>query len=147
MRKSKPSVNHQFLRPHQLREFLGLINFFRRFISHFRTLLNLSRTFSNQQTAASLSMFPPASHNLLFRKPFAVFYFRLPPQPHSGINNSTFCYQIKCQRCKIQRRTFSLFPNLSSQQPVYHVHIDLAGPLSPSNGFVYLLTCADRRTR
>ncbi len=28
-----------------------------------------------------------------------------------------------------------------------HVHIDLVGPLPPSNGFVYLLTCVDRFTR
>nr|VZI14111.1 unnamed protein product [Spirometra erinaceieuropaei] len=28
-----------------------------------------------------------------------------------------------------------------------HVHIDLVGPLSPSNGFVYMLTCIGRFTR
>ena len=28
-----------------------------------------------------------------------------------------------------------------------HVHIDLVGPLPPSNGYIYLLTCVDRFTR
>ncbi|CAH8563852.1 unnamed protein product, partial [Dicrocoelium dendriticum] len=28
-----------------------------------------------------------------------------------------------------------------------HVHLDLVGPLPPSRGFVYILTCVDRFTR
>ena len=28
-----------------------------------------------------------------------------------------------------------------------HVHIDLVGPLPPSNGFSYIFTCVDRYTR
>jgi len=28
-----------------------------------------------------------------------------------------------------------------------HIHVDLVGPLSPSNGYKYLLTCLDRYTR
>ena len=30
---------------------------------------------------------------------------------------------------------------------VDHVHLDIVGPLPPSNGFIYLLTCVDLFTR
>ena len=51
---------------------------------------------------------------------------------------------LHCQRCKVYRHTtppgcFSL-PDSCFQ----HVHIDLVGPLPPSNGFSYIFTCVDR---
>ena len=55
---------------------------------------------------------------------------------------------VKCQRAKVQRHSttpLSSFPTPDSHFDV--VHIDLVGPLPPSRGFTYLLTCVDRYTR
>eukprot|EP00731_Ephydatia_muelleri_P016142 Em0009g566a len=55
---------------------------------------------------------------------------------------------VQCQRAKIQRHTstpLSSFPNPDVRFDV--VHIDLVGPLPPSKGFTYLLTCVDRFSR
>ena len=55
---------------------------------------------------------------------------------------------MKCQRAKVQRHSttpLSSFPTPDSRFDV--VHIDLVGPLPPSRGFTYLLTCVDRFTR
>ena len=55
---------------------------------------------------------------------------------------------VQCQRAKIQRHSaapLSSFPNPDAR--FYVIHIDLVGPLPPSRGFTYLLTCVDRFTR
>ena len=55
---------------------------------------------------------------------------------------------IQCQRAKVQRHTtapLSAFPVPDARFDV--IHIDLVGPLPPSRGFTYLLTCVDRYTR
>ena len=55
---------------------------------------------------------------------------------------------LKCQNSKVHRHTHSppvAFPPPSARFD--HVHIDLVGPLPPSDGFRYLLTCVDRFTR
>ena len=55
---------------------------------------------------------------------------------------------VQCQRAKIQRHStapLSSFPNPDARFAV--IHIDLVGPLPPSRGFTYLLTCVDRFTR
>ena len=55
---------------------------------------------------------------------------------------------VQCQRAKIQRRTttaLSSFPTPDARFDV--IHIDIVGPLSPSRGFTYLLTCIDRFIR
>ena len=55
---------------------------------------------------------------------------------------------VQCQRAKIQRHStapLSSFPNPDARFDV--IHIDLVGPLPPSRGFTYLLTCVDRFTR
>ena len=55
---------------------------------------------------------------------------------------------IQCQRAKIQRHTtspLSTFPKPDARFSV--IHIDLVGPLPPSKGYAYLLTCVDRFTR
>lgn len=55
---------------------------------------------------------------------------------------------IDCQRSKVNRHTNSpLQQFLSPSQRFDHVHIDIVGPLPPSNGSTYLLTCVDRYTR
>ena len=55
---------------------------------------------------------------------------------------------IHCQRAKIQRHTtgpLNSFPTPDARFDV--IHIDLVGPLPPSRGFTYLVTCVDRFTR
>ena len=55
---------------------------------------------------------------------------------------------VQCQRAKIHRHTtapLSSFPTPDAHFDV--IHIDLVGPLPPSQGFTYLLTCVDRFTR
>ena len=55
---------------------------------------------------------------------------------------------LQCQRAKIHRHTatpISSFPTPDVRFDV--VHLDLVGPLPPSRGYTYLLTCVDRFTR
>ena len=55
---------------------------------------------------------------------------------------------VQCQRAKVQRHFRSppsSFPVPDARFDI--VHIDLVGPLPPSRGFTYLLTCVDRFTR
>nr|VZI43496.1 unnamed protein product [Spirometra erinaceieuropaei] len=55
---------------------------------------------------------------------------------------------LSCQRNKVQRHNRSppgTFPGPDAR--FSHVHLDVVGPLPPSNGFTHLLTCADRYTR
>nr|VZH95960.1 unnamed protein product [Spirometra erinaceieuropaei] len=55
---------------------------------------------------------------------------------------------LSCQRNKVQRHNKSppgTFPSPDAR--FNHVHLDVVGPLPPSNGFTYLLTCVGRYTR
>lgn len=55
---------------------------------------------------------------------------------------------IPCQRSKVNRHnraTLDSFPTPESRFD--HVNIDIVGPLNPSNGYRYLLTCIDRFSR
>lgn len=55
---------------------------------------------------------------------------------------------LQCQRAKVHRHTKSplgKFPTPTAR--FQHVHVDLVGPLQPSRGYSYLLTCIDRFTR
>src|SRR5678815_2838010 len=55
---------------------------------------------------------------------------------------------LSCQRSKVQRHTKSpLGSFLPPGDRFEKVHIDIVGPLPPSNGKRYLLTCIDRFTR
>ena len=55
---------------------------------------------------------------------------------------------LHCQRCKVQRHTCAPLSNFEIPNDRFsHVHIDLVGPLPPSNGQSYILTCVDRFTR
>ena len=53
-----------------------------------------------------------------------------------------------CQRTKITRHTFAPPAGFKLPDARFDViHIDLVGPLPPSRGYTYLLTCVDRFTR
>ena len=52
---------------------------------------------------------------------------------------------VQSQQNKISRHTAA--PIATPDARFDHVHIDLVGPLPPSDGFSYLLTCVDRFTR
>ncbi|GFU10855.1 retrovirus-related Pol polyprotein from transposon opus [Nephila pilipes] len=52
---------------------------------------------------------------------------------------------IRCQKCKFTRHTKSEFGEYQAPGERFSiVHIDLIGPLSPSEGMMYCLTCIDR---
>ena len=55
---------------------------------------------------------------------------------------------LQCQQAKVSRHTKA--PVLAFKPPDARfdvVHIDIVGPLPPSQGYQYLLTCVDRFTR
>ena len=55
---------------------------------------------------------------------------------------------LQCQRCKVHRHTKTPIGTFATPDARFdHIHIDLVGPLPPSNGNAYLLTCVDRFTR
>ncbi|BHF72090.1 hypothetical protein SprV_0401515300 [Sparganum proliferum] len=55
---------------------------------------------------------------------------------------------LPCQRAKIHRHTVTSPGTFTTPDARFsHVHIDLVGPLPPSNGSTYLLTCIDSFTR
>ena len=55
---------------------------------------------------------------------------------------------LQCQRAKNHRHSAAPLATFATPDNRFdHVHIDLVGPLPPSNGCVYLLTCVDRFTR
>ena len=68
-----------------------------------------------------------------------------------GINRDVHSWAktcLKCQRCKIHRHVKSPLGTFSSPDARFgHVHLDIVGPLPPSEGHTYLLTCVDRYTR
>ena len=55
---------------------------------------------------------------------------------------------LQCQRSKIQRHTVTPLSTFATPDARFDkVHIDIVGPLPPSRGYSYLLTCIDRFTR
>ena len=55
---------------------------------------------------------------------------------------------LQCQRSKVTRHTKSPLGVFTSPDARFqHVHADLVGPLPPSKGAIYLLTCIDRFSR
>ena len=57
------------------------------------------------------------------------------------------CSCLWCQRTKIHRHSTAPLATFATPDARFdQVHIDLVGPLPPSNGCVYLLTCVDHFT-
>ena len=55
---------------------------------------------------------------------------------------------VVCQRAKVHRHVTAPLAHFSVPERRFdHVHVDLVGPLPPSQGFSYLLTMVDRTTR
>ena len=55
---------------------------------------------------------------------------------------------VPCQKAKIVRHTRPAVQQIPMPAARFeHIHLDLVGPLPPSNGFSYLLTIVDRFTR
>lgn len=69
--------------------------------------------------------------------------------PNMKKNISLWAKQcISCQRSKIHRHNRSTFDSYKTPDERFsHINIDIVGPLTPSNGFRYILTCIDRFTR
>ena len=54
----------------------------------------------------------------------------------------------QCQRNKIHRHNHTPLQTFQTPDARFdRIHIDIVGPLPPSNGYAYLLTCIDRYTR
>ena len=69
------------------------------------------------------------------------------PGINKDVRNWARCC-LACQRVKVQRHTTSQIGTFGSPDGRFqHVHLDLVGPLPPSKGYSYLLTCVDRFTR
>ncbi|CAH8543108.1 unnamed protein product [Schistosoma haematobium] len=55
---------------------------------------------------------------------------------------------LQCQRSKTQKHTYSPIGKFPiPDKRFHHVHLDLVGPLPPSNSFTHILTAIDRFTR
>lgn len=55
---------------------------------------------------------------------------------------------LQCQRSKVHRHTVTPLGNFPLPDNRFeHVHLDIVGPLPPSEGYTYLLTMVDRFTR
>ena len=68
-----------------------------------------------------------------------------------GMNTDVRCWTrscLRCQRSKIYRHTTTPLTTFNNPDVRFdHIHLDLVGPLPPSQGYTYLLTCIDRFTR
>ena len=54
---------------------------------------------------------------------------------------------VQCQRAKVQQYTVSPDSTFTTPDAWFdYIHIDIVGPLLPSNGYSYILTCIDRFT-
>ena len=54
---------------------------------------------------------------------------------------------LKCQQSEVQKHTATPFGTFATPVARFdNIHIDIIGPLPPSNGYVYILTCIDRFT-
>ena len=54
----------------------------------------------------------------------------------------------QCQRSKVQRHTITPLSTFANPDARFDlIHIDIVGPLPPSSGYSYILTCVDRFTR
>ncbi|GFW45489.1 retrovirus-related Pol polyprotein from transposon 412 [Trichonephila clavipes] len=64
-------------------------------------------------------------------------------------DNSNFtCSCLDCQKSKVARHTYSPLKSFQLSSARFdHAHLDLIGPLPPSNNCEYLLTCIDHFTQ
>lgn len=66
---------------------------------------------------------------------------------HKDITRWTRCCE-PCQRAKVNKHVVSpITPFAPPDRRFGHIHVDLVGPLPPSNNYRYLLTVVDRFTR
>jgi len=69
------------------------------------------------------------------------------PSVNKDVNHWTKCC-VPCQKAKVVKHTRSPLGKFKLPSGRFeHLHIDLVGPLPPSNGFTYILTVVDRFTR
>ena len=121
--------------------------------------------------ASSLSVMSPPAHSVRtcprpLGEPSLTHYMQCPTLAHGihstqrlvtsrfvwpNINADVRCWAHscpQCQRAKVHRHTTTPLGTFTTPDARFdHVHVDLLGPLPPSNGCVYLLTCIDRFTR
>ena len=55
---------------------------------------------------------------------------------------------LQCQKAKVQRHTITPLAKFATPDARFdNIHLDIVGPLPPSRGYSYILTCSDRFTR
>lgn len=78
------------------------------------------------------------------RKQIAAKYF----WPHMNQDTANWARScIACQRAKIYRHTVTPLGEFPQSQRFEHLHIDIVGPLQPSNEYRYCVTMIDRFTK
>ncbi|GFW38503.1 hypothetical protein TNCV_4610101 [Trichonephila clavipes] len=107
----------------------------------------LSRNAYNSPTTAVDRLQPPTTAN---RQPPATAYNRLQP-PTTACNRlqppataCTACNRLYSRTASTYYRPRSPLSISTASQRFDHVHLDLIGPLPPSNGYTYCLTMIDR---
>ena len=69
------------------------------------------------------------------------------PSINRDVRKWTRCC-LKCQQAKVHRHTMAPVGTFTLPSARFnHIHIDIVGPLPPSNGYSYILTIIDRFTR
>lgn len=71
--------------------------------------------------------------------------FLWPSMNHDVTNWTRTC--IPCQRAKVQQHTKAPIASFEKVDRLYHVHLDIVGPLPTSDGCRYLLTMIDRASK
>ena len=78
------------------------------------------------------------------RKMLAARYF-WPNQASDAAKWARTC--LPCQKSKVQRHCKPQIGQFPSTDRLNHIHLDITGPFTPTDGFTYLLTMIDRSTR
>lgn len=68
------------------------------------------------------------------------------PAMNRDVSEWTRCC-ISCQRAKVHRHTKTPLVQFPESRRFEHIHVDIVGPLAPSEGYRYLVTMIDRCTR
>ncbi|GBN93686.1 Retrovirus-related Pol polyprotein from transposon 297 [Araneus ventricosus] len=142
----------------ELRRFLALINFYRRFVpnaARTQTVLNAYLKGAKKNDKTPITWTEEARNAFEKRKhhfaEVTVLY-------HLSANASRYVWPsmradvtlwartcLQCQQAKVSQHTRSKLSGFVPPSARFeHVHIDLVGPLLPSEGFRYCLTCVDR---
>ncbi|XP_056128342.1 uncharacterized protein LOC130106298 [Rhinichthys klamathensis goyatoka] len=140
-----------------LQEFLGMVNFYNRFLPRAAQLMRpLYYALRGRRPADVLAWSPEMADAFDAAKTaLANAALLAHPSPTAPVALTTDASDyavgavcVACQRAKVTRHTKApLAPFKVPERRFDHVNVDLVGPLPPSRGYTYLLTMVDRTTR